>query len=522
MDAMIMSLGDLIRKHGSERPDAIAITFHDRDITYGELEERSSRVAQGLLGEGVSSQEHIAFIDKNSPAYFEVLYGGGKVNAINVAVNWRLAAPEMAYVVNDAQAKVVFVGEEFFPQLDDVEGQLTTVKKIVTLGRHPKHESYDDWVSRQDATDPRVPSDGEDVCMQLYTSGTTGLPKGAMLTNNNFFPLVRNVVGPWFFDEQSVNIVVMPLFHIAGCAWGIIGNYMGVRNILLRDVIPSEILQSIPRYGVTNAIFVPAVLQFLLMTPGVESTDLSTLRAILYGASPITEDILIRSMQTFGCKFIQVYGLTETTGAITQLDPEDHDPGGPRANLLRSCGKPYPWLEIKTVDPATEVQTPPGTVGEIWVRGPQNMKGYWGMPAETAKTIRPDGWLRSGDAGYFDEDGFLFIHDRVKDMIISGGENIYPAEVENALMAHPDIADVAVIGIPSEKWGESVKAVVVRASGSQIGDKEIIEFARSKIAHYKCPTSVDFAEALPRNPSGKLLKREIREPYWEGIDRRVH
>jgi long-chain acyl-CoA synthetase len=265
---------------------------------------------------------------------------------------------------------------------------------------------------------------------------------------------------------------------------------------------------------------VPAVIQFLLMTPGVESTDFSTLRALVYGASPITDKVLLQGMQTLGCEFIQVYGLTETTGAITQLDGVDHDPVG-RPQLLRSCGRPYPWVEVRIVGSGSGADAPVGTVGELWTRSHQNMKGYWNNPEATADAVTPDGWFRTGDAGYYDAEGYLYLHDRVKDMIVSGGENVYPAEVENALMKHPAVGDVAVIGVPDERWGEAVKAIVVVAEDAQVSEADLIAFAREELAGYKLPKSVDFALSLPRNPSGKLLKRELRAPYWEGAERHI-
>jgi long-chain acyl-CoA synthetase len=280
-------------------------------------------------------------------------------------------------------------------------------------------------------------------------------------------------------------------------------------------------LQLIVDRKVTNCFAVPAVLQFMLGVPGVEEMDFSALRCMVYGASPISVEVLSKSIDTFKCSFIQAYGLTETTGAIVTLMPEDHDPHGPNAHRLRSAGKAIGGVELRIVSPETGEDAPVGEVGEIWSRTGQNMLGYWKKPEETAKTITPDGWLKTGDAGYLDEDGYLYIHDRVKDMIVSGGENIYPAEVENCLMSHPDIADVAVIGVPSEKWGETVKALVVRKEGADVSPDDIIKFAKERIASFKCPTSVDWVDALPRNPSGKILKRELRAPYWEGKGRNV-
>jgi len=331
---------------------------------------------------------------------------------------------------------------------------------------------------------------------------------------------MERTVPQWGFRPDAVSLVVMPLFHIAGGGWAFAGIYSGCHSVMLREVDPAEILAVMPKHGVTTTIFVPAVLQFLLQMPNIGDVDFSALESILYGASPISEDVLRRAMSAFGCKFTQAYGLTETTGAIVALPPEDHDPDN-RPELLRSAGKPYGWVELRIVDPEG-VDAPDGEVGEIWTRSGQNMKGYWNLPEATAEVITQDGWLRTGDAGYL-KDGYLYLHDRVKDMIVSGGENVYPAEIENVLMSHPEVADVAVVGVPDEKWGESVKAIVVRAEGSKMSEAGVIEFARASLAGYKCPKSVDFvAGPLPRNPSGKLLKRVLREPYWQGQSRRIH
>jgi long-chain acyl-CoA synthetase len=267
---------------------------------------------------------------------------------------------------------------------------------------------------------------------------------------------------------------------------------------------------------------VPAAIMMLLGAPGCATADFTALRYVVYGASPISERVLTAAMEAFGCDFVQLYGMTETTGAITRLRPEEHDPQGPHPSRLRSCGVPFDGVELRVVDPATGGDAPCGSPGELWTRSVQNMKGYWHNPEATAATIGPDGWLRTGDVAYLDADGFVYLHDRVKDMIVTGGENVYPAEVENALMSHPSVADCAVFGIPSERWGEEVKAVVVVSPGARVTPDELIAFARQCIAGYKVPRSVDMAGALPRNPSGKVLKKELREPYWRGIDRRIH
>jgi long-chain acyl-CoA synthetase len=516
----ITNVAGIVRQHAAESPSKEALRFEGTSITWADLDARSSAVANGLRAAGVGADSRVARIEKNGPDYFELLFGASKLNAVLVDVNWRLAPPEMAQVINDSQAPVLFVGAEFLTHLDKVEGELEHVTTIVVIGGdHARHEAYEHWVGGQATDDPGVEGDPDDVCLQLYTSGTTGLPKGVMLTNRNLFTFISEVPRQWGFDGSKVSMVVMPLFHIAGSGWGLVGMAMGARTVLLRDVDPTKILELSEAERVTHAIFVPAVLQFLLIMPTLATTDLSSYELIAYGASPISEAVLRGAMAAFQCDFVQLYGLTETTGAIVQLDAADHDPDN-RPELLRSCGKPYPWVEVRVVGPdGTDV--PEGDVGEFWVRGVQVMKGYWRKPAETAAAITEDGWFTTGDAGYW-HDGYLYLHDRVKDMIVTGGENVYPAEVENALMGHPSVADCAVIGVPDDKWGETVKAIVVRAEGAEPTPQELIAWCRERLASFKCPRSVNFIDALPRNPSGKILKRELRDPYWEGRERRIN
>jgi long-chain acyl-CoA synthetase len=519
-------LADVLRSHARERGDRVALIAGDRTWTYRELRDEAARVAQALAAEGVGPQDRVAVLDKNGPEFFAVLCGAVMDRAVTLAVNWRLAPREMEYILEHAQTRVLFVGEEFLGHVAKMK--LPTVRRVVVFGAPgPGQVSYADWQGRAPATDPMLPADPDETCFQLYTSGTTGLPKGVELTHRNFLSAMDVGSKTWSFDTASVNLVAMPLFHIAGSGWGTVGLCNGATNILVREVNPAEILRLIAEHGVTNAMFVPAVLQILLATPGVEKTDFSTLRSIVYGASPISEDVLARAMKTFGCGFVQAYGLTETTGGVAALVERDHDPGGPRAGLLRSAGRAWGDCELRIVDPETRRNLPDGEVGEIWVRSAQNMKGYWRNPEATAECF-PEGraadgrgWFRTGDAGYL-RDGYLFIHDRVKDMIVSGGENVYPAEIENVLMSHPAVADAAVIGVPSERWGETVKAIVVDAPGAAATDAELIAWCRERLAAYKCPTSVDRIAALPRNPSGKILKTELREPYWKGRQRRVN
>ncbi len=515
------TLADIGSYWAQAAPDRVALVAGDDQWTFAEVESDSCRVAQGLAAAGVGAGDRIAFLDKNVPEYFPHLFGGAKLNAVSVAVNWRLAPPEMEFIINNAEAKVLFVGPEFLDHIAKIE--LTTVSLIIVIGDPGSsgHITYADWIAQYEPVAPEVEIAGGDTCYQLYTSGTTGLPKGVEITNDNFLTTMSTGASAWEFHDEAVNLVAMPLFHIAGSGWAVAGWYCGAQTVLAREVNPMEIIDLIPARGITHALLVPAVLQFILAVPSSAEADFSTMEAVVYGASPITEEVLAGSLALFGCRFMQAYGLTETTGGVVQLDPEDHDPGGEKGHLLRAAGKAWGDVELRIVDASSLEDVADGEVGEVWVKSAQNMKGYWKNPEATAAAFTEPDWFRTGDAGYMN-DGYLFIHDRVKDMIVSGGENIYPAEIENALMKHPSIADIAAIGVPSEKWGETVKAMVVAAPDTELDADEVIAFARENLAHYKCPTSVDFMEMLPRNPSGKILKTELRAPFWEGHERLVN
>jgi long-chain acyl-CoA synthetase len=519
----IRCIADIVRAHSADRPHAVALSLGTRQTTWSQLYERARRVATGLRAAGVGPQDRVAFIDKNGFEHFEVLYGASLINAVCVDVNWRLAPPEIAFIVNDAAAKVLVVGPDFVPVLDSIVGDLEHAPHVIVIGGHGTHRDYDGWVAAHADEDPLAPSTGDDVALQLYSSGTTGRPKGVMLSNDNIIGLLPIGVEVWKMSAGSVVLVAMPLFHIGGSGWATVGHFIGARLEILRELDFGELVRLLSAGGVTHAFVVPAVLQFMQLVPGVGDVDFSSLEVVVYGASPISEEVLESSMKLLGCEFFQVYGLTETTGAITHLPPSDHDLSGETRHRLRSCGLAGPGVELRIVDVATGDDIAAAEVpGEILVRSRQVMKGYWNNPAATREAIDGSGWFRSGDIGYLDADGYLYIHDRVKDMIVSGGENIYPAEVENVLMSHPAIADVAVIGVPSEKWGESPRAIVVVAPGSEADEDGIIAFARGRLARYKCPVGVDFTDALPRNPSGKILKKDLRAPYWAGRQRQVN
>ncbi|GAB3234976.1 long-chain-fatty-acid--CoA ligase [Mycolicibacterium hippocampi] len=509
----IAGLADVVRVHGRDRPDAPALVVDDRTITFGELDARSSRAAQAFSSAGIGFGDRVAFVERNGAEFFDVVFGLAKLGAVAVPVNWRLAAPEIRHIVADCRAAAIVVGEEFFGHVEAIEAQISA--EVVAIGSHDRWPDFADWVAAHPAVDPGVATGPDDLVALMYTSGTTGLPKGVMLSNTNYRAKTAGVAGPWRFSGDAVSLAVMPLFHMAGSGWAFAGLWHGAPTVVLRDVDPAAIHDAIATHGVTNLLLVPAVIQVLLDTPGVTTCDFSHLRVLVYGASPISDDVLIRGIERFGGVFAQVYGMTETTGSITQLDGADHVP-----DRLRSCGKPYPWVAVRVVDP-DGADAPPGTVGELWTRSEQNMLGYWNNPEATAATLTGDGWLKTGDAGYIDADGYVYLQDRVKDMIVSGGENVYPIEVENVLMTHPGVADVAVIGVPDDRWGEAVKAVVVPAPGASLNDAELIGYARARLGGFKLPKTVDFVAALPRTPSGKVLKRDLRDPYWAHTGRHI-
>ncbi|HWV96099.1 MAG TPA: fatty acid--CoA ligase [Xanthobacteraceae bacterium] len=516
-------LTEVVRAQARARGDATVFEFEGRSTSFAQLDVHTNQIANGLIALGVKPHERIAYLGKNSDLFFELLLGAMKANVVMAPVNWRLAGPEIAYIVEDCKAAVLFVGPEFVDQVRSIKSQIPSVRHIMTTeGGAPEWTDVPAWRDAQSKDDPGVAITPNDVAIQLYTSGTTGRPKGAMLSHANFLSLVRagqDNKPEWnTWTEDDVSLVAMPIFHIGGSGWGTLGVYHGAKGVIAREFDPTKVLDFFEQSKITKLFMVPAAMQFVVRQPRARSVDFSRLRYMLYGASPIPAALLRECIEVFKCGFVQMYGMTETTGTIVALAPEDHIEGSER---MRSAGKALPGVEIAILDPDGN-RLPPRQVGEIATRSGSNMVGYWNLPEATAQTIDKDNWLRTGDAGYMDEDGFLYIHDRIKDMIISGAENIYPAEVESAICDHPDVAEAAVIGVPDDKWGEVVKAIVVMKPGKTATATDIINFTRERIAGFKTPKTVDFIPALPRNPSGKILRRHLRDPYWEGKDRKVN
>jgi long-chain acyl-CoA synthetase len=502
-----LRVADVLRRQASERGDAVAIKHGSRSLTFAELDERSNRLARALLAAGVGPGARVAHLDRTGPEVVELLFAAAKIAAVVVPLNWRLRPLELAAILQDAGAPLVLAGPAHMTVAGELANAVAQDLRVVAIGAE-----YERWLAAHPPDDPGGRGASGDTVLQMYTSGTTGVPKGVLTTHRNLSAAVDS--SPlWGFDADTVSLTPLPMFHIGGIGWTFLGICNGAPTILVSEFDPAAVLDLLERERVTNAVFVPTILQLLCAVEGAADRDYSALRSIAYGASPITTPVLKAALRTFRCPLFGVYGLTETTGGVVQLDPEDHDPDGPREHLLRSAGRPLPWVQLRIVDPSTGDELAPRAVGEVWMRAPNVMAGYFNRPEETAAALTPDGWLRTGDGGYLDEEGHLFLTDRIKDMVVSGGENVYPVEVEEALAHHPGVADVAVIGVPDDRWGETVKALVIRAPGAAVSAEELIAFARGRLAGYKLPRSVEFVDELPRTPSGKVLKRELRERH---------
>lgn len=513
----IGSLANLARATARSRPQAPACRFEGRTLTYQEFDRQADQVANGLIADGITPGDRVAVVARNSDHYLVIAVGIIRARAVLVAVNWRLAPPEMRYVLEHASARAVFaeaglLGDEVTPM------SAWGPTRVIGAGAAAA-DDYEHWRDCQMTSAPDREAELDDDVVQMYTSGTTGRPKGVCLTHRNYLTAFDQVgqYGWGNYEADEVIFAPSPYFHVSGINLAFRSLAQGACVVTSAGFQASDLPSIIRSERVNRTVMVPAVMQICLSAPDVQPSDFTSLTTVTYGGSPITRDLLRRAREMFGCQFVQGYGLTETTGQATFLQPEDHDP---ECGKLNSCGRAVPGMTVRVIG-QDGTDCSPGQVGEVLLAGPNLMRGYWQDQAATAAAI-VDGWLHTGDAGYLDEDGYLYIHDRLKDMIVSGGENIYPAEVESALADHPDVQDVAVIGVPDERWGEAVKALVVLCPGAEPDATVLLAFSRERIAGYKVPKSIDFLDLLPRNPSGKILRRELRAPYWEGHSRKVN
>ncbi|MGJ0119762.1 AMP-binding protein [Williamsia sp. MIQD14] len=511
-------LTDFVTRWAQERPDAAAITYGDTSWTWEQWDLRIRRLTGALRSAGIGRGDTVAFVDKNHPACLEVTFAVAALGAAVTIVNWRQAGDELVHVLVDSGSTLVIAGAEFAESVGAVADRTPAVTRTLVVGGDAGADDYETFLASGEPTSAGADVTDTDTLLVIYSSGTTGRPKGVVLDQHALITHTVDNGDVFPYAEGDISLVAMPLFHVGGISYAFIGIRAGVPSIMTREPDAASLVGAFVA-GATHAFFVPPVLAGFLAAGDGAIGAFAKLRFVGYGAAPMPLPLLQRALNAWPhIDFVQVYGQTEIAGVATVLRPEVHrDPA--REHLLVSVGNALPGVEIRVVDVVTGEDVPAGEEGEIWLRTAHAMTGYLNRPDATAETITPEGWLRTGDIGRMDADGYVFVDDRIKDMIITGGENVYGPEVERVLMEHPSVTDAAVIGVPDERWGESVKAVV--AVSTPIDAEEVIAFCRTRLAGYKCPRTVDVIDALPRNPSGKILKRELRAPFWEGQGRRV-
>ncbi|WP_072815636.1 long-chain-fatty-acid--CoA ligase [Rhodococcus zopfii] len=511
-----LHLPNRIRQLVLSQPSAPAVTAGDTTLTYAEFDSYTNRVATALTSLASPPGRVGALLRMGLPGV-AAFVGCAKAGLVFTPINWRLNPDEIAWIAADAEIGVLVVEADFVAAAQAVADALPGVRIVVVGDEAPLAgaRTWNQLVESGDDTDPGLGDDPETPVLQLYTSGTTGNPKGVVAVHRNLYNVPENFE-LYEFEDDSVSLNALPLFHIAGSGWISTSLSAGLHLVLLGEMRPATVAAAIAENGVTHAFLVPSAIGMLLELPDLADYDLSSLKLIAYGASPITPTLLARTMDTLGCRLVQRYGMTETMGALTALRADDHDPHGPRTDLLRSAGTPLPGTEVQIRDIVTGEPLPQGATGEIVSRSRNNVSGYWKRDAENAALYTEDGFLRTGDAGHIDEDGYLFVTDRVKDMIITGGENVYPVEVEAVLAEHPAVAEVAVVGLPDERWGEAVTAVVRLIDGAERPtEEELVAFTAGRLASYKKPQRIHIVAELPRNASGKILKRTLRDTLGE-------
>lgn len=511
-----MCIGEWVEKRASLHPDEPAIISDDgRVFTYSEFSQRVNRLANALPAIGITKGERIAVLFPNNPEFLEVLFAAAKIGAIAVPLNFRLASPELSYILNDCTASVLAYTPEFEEKVKVVKGADggKNIKKFIRVGEGAGEDEidYEGLLSSFPDSSPGLKEQivDDDPHMLVYTSGTTGRPKGAILTHDNTHWNAINAVLRYMLSRKDTNLGAAPLYHIGGLSAGAVPTiFTGGKVVLCRFFDPDQVLKMIESHKVTTMFGIPSMFLMMSESEQFEKTDFSSVRFFIAGGAPCPVSLIERYLGQ-GVTFAQGYGLTEAAPGVTALLEED------ALRKRGSSGQALFYVEIDIFD-ENNMELPTGEVGEIVVRGPNVFKGYWNKPEETEEALKYD-WLHTGDIGYLDQEGFLYVTDRKKDMMISGGENIYPIEVENVLRAHPKVADVGVIGMPDAKWGEAPLALVVVEPGEKLGEEELIEFCRDRLARYKVPKKTIFLDELPRNSIGKILKKELRAKYVDGL-----
>ena len=515
----IRTLGDYVAYFARRAGARTALVYGPHVTSYAELDRQTSQLANGLAAAGVVTGERVVYLGKNSDDFFVALFGTAKSGACFCPLNWRLSEPELCRVLADCAARFAFVEAEFAGQWAAMLAATgLNIPSLEVDRARGEHDPLRTWLADYaDSPPPAVAM--EAGAIQLYTSGTTGDPKGVVITHDNFnhMRLCEHFEPAFEWHPEDRFLVALPNFHLLAIGLSLQSMYNGMAVLIERQFEPGAALQSISQLKPTITAFAPAMIQMLLDHPQAASADFSSLRLMMYAGSAIALGLIKRALAAMPCEFMQFYGATETSGAVTLLRPKEHDLE--TEGKLKACGRPLPLIALRVVDEAGQ-DVADGEPGELWIRSPSLASGYWNKPAVTAETF-VDGWYRSGDIAIRDAQGLYYIHDRLKDMIVSGGENIYSTEIESVLSTHAAVAAVAVIGVPDARWGEAVKACVVLKAGQQVGAEDLLEYCRPRLAGYKVPKSVEFYDAFPMTGSGKVAKRELREPFWAGQDRSV-
>ena len=515
----IRTLGDYPAHYARSASERIALNYAGRETTYGELERAANQTAYGLGFLGLGIDDRVVYLGKNSDDYFIALFGAVKQGCCFCPLNWRLSKSEIKNVLADVQANFAFVEAEFQSLWSALmlELGLDIPTCEVDPSRGPA-DPFQRWLSGQ--TERPLPTVGMDAgAIQLYTSGTTGDPKGVVITHDNLnhMRLCEHFEPALAWQPEDRFLVALPNFHLLAIGLSLQSLYNGMAVLIERQFDPAAVLHTIGTLRPTITAFAPAMIQMLLDHPHAAQADFSSLRLTMYAGSPISLGLIRRAIACMPCEFMQFYGATETSGAVTLLRPAEHDLANEQK--LKSCGKPLPLIELRVVD-GDGHETPIGEPGELLIRSPALASGYWHKPQWTSEVF-VRGWYHSGDIAYRDAEGLYYIHDRLKDMIVSGGENIYSSEIESVLSTHPAVAAAAVVGVPDERWGEAVKACVILVAGTTASEAEVIEYCRTLLAGYKLPKSIDFMSAFPMTGSGKIAKKELRAPYWAQHERSV-
>lgn len=518
-----MKTGEFLTRAANWYPNKVANIFEGKKFTYKQYNERVNSISNALREVGLNHQDRIGILSLNCHEYAEVAYASSKLGVICTTINWRMAVPEILSLIQDFKPKVIFVSKRFEAMLESL--RKNNPDKIRFISMHGEIDgmmNYDKLLLEFSTSEPQSigPIQDDDVVLQLYTSGTTGKQKGAMLTHKVLYNNTLNFTIDLPYTQDSNYLCLLPMFHVA--IWPIwVAAYVGFTLTYIDAFDPGRCLALIDKEKVTDTGLTPTIIQMLMDHPDFEKTDHTAMKSIIYTGAPMPVELLKRSMKNFKCGFYGTYGMSEMAGGITFLRPDEHFLEGPEYLLKRlaSVGRPCVNVNMKVLDDNGK-ECPVGVSGEICASAEHAMKGYFNMPNETAEALR-DGWYHTGDVAYVDEGGYFYLVDRKVDMIISGGENIYPREIENVLLGMDGIADVAVIGVPDEKWGESVMALVVAKKGATVTESMVIDFCKERLASYKKPGTVDFMDILPRNPLGKIQKKELRAKYWKGKERKI-